>query len=276
MRSLASRTSARAIDNRCRSPTEKSVPPEPTAVSSPCGSPRTNAPAACQNPAHEGRDDAALVERQGPVDVRKAQRHRIEPVASGEGRAPGFNACLGGAVWRGRARDHFFMHRRPRFAQNRAAGGSVDEARHTHLSHKHQEPKRARDVDVEILFWICDRIDDIRVGREVHDRIHVPQHTAHQPPVSDVTFHELHVIVRDGISTAARFVIDHPDRLDKAALHDDTDQVGTDESAAPGNEDVVRHGGVRRYRVGTAHRTAATMSEVSACSVCARSRSRVQ
>ena len=109
---------------------------------------------------------------------------------------------------------------------------------HLVLAYRLQHRERANDVGVQERLGFGQRVVDVRLGGEMHDRVGLGDELGHQLGVRDVALDQPDVVVDRGQRLAAACIghgIEHRDRrgvLTHRAVH----EVGADEPGAAGDQ----------------------------------------
>ena len=130
------------------------------------------------------------------------------------------------------------MDRRRGIADDRAAGGRIDQTPDTTRAHRLHQAEAADHVDVEIESRIGNRFDDTGVRCQVDHRIDSVERDVERGRIADVAMDEFPGKVVEMVAVPKDFVVEHPHL--PARSGQPRNQICADEAATAGDEDPHR------------------------------------
>ena len=191
---------------------------------------------------HEERNDLLRI-LMGPEVVRRAGDQDRHPMGVPVGQREQVPAGLRGRV-RVRRPHRIALARRP--ALDRPVdlvGADVQEARDLQLLHRLEQREHAEDVGPEKRVGLHQRAVDVRFGGEVDDGVDPPDDVAHDLRVADVALHERVPRIVGEVGQVRRVpgvrqLVEIDDAVGGVRREDVADEVGADESASAGDQEL--------------------------------------
>src|SRR5215470_13922728 len=122
-------------------------------------------------------------------------------------------------------------------------GADVQEARDLERPHRFQQREDAEHVGAEERVGLDERAVDVRLGREVHDRVGAAEDVTDERRIADVALHErVAPVARDvreiGRISRVRELVEIDDAVVRVLAQDVADEVAPDEARAAGDDEL--------------------------------------